>query len=339
MIYDCFSFFNELDLLEIRLNILKDVVDKFVLVEAGETHTGKPKPYFYKESEARFAAFKDRIIYVRIEKFPTGHDAWWNENYQRNKILDGLKDAAPNDIVLISDLDEIPRPEIVANVAKRGGVWRFNHVSYGFYINFIDLRCRNMCGTKLLSYHDLTTGFDGISVHYDEFLPKALNEGTTVTKIRRRHFPSSRGGEKLLKNAGWHFTCLGGAKAILVKMRAVAPHHDFNPDDPLLSVERIEALLMKGQGPALKMNCFGVLLDKSFPEYIRDNQDKYAHLIFKVTPAYIQQVRWARFFRTVQGRIIQFCELAMPSWLHDFLHVIRMRIIFAGRRRSSLHKT
>ncbi len=339
MIYDCFSFFNELDLLEIRLNILKDVVDKFVLVEAGETHTGKPKPYFYKESETRFAAFKDRIIYVRIEKFPPGHDAWWNENYQRNKILDGLKYAASNDIVLISDLDEIPRPEIVANVAKRGGVWRFNHVSYGFYLNFIDLRCRNMCGTKLLTYHDLTTGFDGISTNYNEFLPEDLNAGTTVTKIRRRSFPTCKGGERLIKNAGWHFTCLGGAKAILAKMRAVAPHHDFNPDDTLLSIERVESLLAKGQGPALKMNCFGVPLDNSFPRYIVDNQEKYAHLIFKITPDYVRQVRWARRFRTIQGRLIQFCEWAMPSWLHDFLHVIRMRIIFAGRRRSSLHKT
>ena len=56
MTYDCFSFFNELDLLEIRLNVLKDAVDKFVLVEAGETHSGKPKPLYFKENEARFAA-------------------------------------------------------------------------------------------------------------------------------------------------------------------------------------------------------------------------------------------------------------------------------------------
>ena len=54
MVYDCFSFFNELDLLEIRLNVLKDVVDKFVLVEATRTHTGRPKPLYYEENKARF---------------------------------------------------------------------------------------------------------------------------------------------------------------------------------------------------------------------------------------------------------------------------------------------
>ena len=327
MIYDCFSFFNELDLLEIRLNILKDVVDKFVIVEAGETHTGKPKPLYFKENEARLDAFKNRIIYVCIKKFPPGHDAWWNENYQRNMILDGLKDASPDDIIMISDLDEIPRPEIVRQVSKKGGVWRFNHMSYGFYLNFIDLRCRNMCGTKLLSYHDLLTGFDGAKTNYNEFLPEDLNQGTTVTKIRRRRFPASKGGERLVRNAGWHFTCLGGAKALLTKMRAVAPHHNFDPDDPSLTVEKIETLLAKGQGPALKMNCFGVPLDATFPVYLREHQDKYSNLIFKITPEYKRRVRWSRRFRTIQGRLIQFCEWVIPSWLHGFLHVIRMKLL------------
>ena len=95
MIYDCFSFFNELDLLEIRLNVLKDVVDKFVLVEAGETHTGKPKPLYFKENEARFAAFRDRIIYVAIERFPeVCTTSWARENWQRNAIAEGLKGSA-----------------------------------------------------------------------------------------------------------------------------------------------------------------------------------------------------------------------------------------------------
>jgi len=69
MIYDCFTFFNELDLLEIRLNVLKDVVDRFVLVEATQTFTGRPKPLYYKENAARFAAFADRIIHVVVDDF------------------------------------------------------------------------------------------------------------------------------------------------------------------------------------------------------------------------------------------------------------------------------
>jgi len=331
MIYDCFTFFNELDLLEIRLNVLKDVVDRFVLVEAGETHTGKPKAFLFDENRARFAAFLDRIEYVRIDRFPEGHDAWWNECYQRNRILDGLAKARQDDVVLISDLDEIPRPELVERYAKIPGVWTFNMRSFGFYLNWEDLRCRNMCGTKMLSYRDLTTGFDGVEVTYDEFLPEDGNQGATVTKVRRRTFPPSRGGERKLRDSGWHFTCLGGAAALLTKMRAVAPHRGFDPEDPSLTVEKVEALLAKGQGPALKMNCFAVPIDASFPRYLRENVDRYAHLVFADTPEYEKRVRWARRFRLVQGRLIQIVERLMPDWLHNALHNIRVSISRGGK--------
>lgn len=329
MVYDCFTFFNELDLLEIRLNILKDVVDRFVLVEAGETHTGKRKPFYFAENRNRFAAFLDRIIYVSIESFPTGHDAWWNENYQRNEIMKGLTDARDDDRVMISDLDEIPNPELVAEYATKLGVWSFNHVSYGFFLNMVDVRCRNMHGTKLLSVKDLRHGFDGIDedVVYNEFLPRSLNEGTTVTKIRRRSFPESRGGEQTVHRAGWHFTCLGGAKSMLEKMRSVAPHRGFHPDDPNMTEASVMASIQCGKGIGLKMNCFAKPVDDSLPKYIQDNQERYAHLIFPASPAYMRKTLLPRLFRAVQGRIIQFVEWAMPGRVHDFLHVVRVKLI------------
>ena len=327
MIYDCFTFFNELDLLEIRLNVLKDVVDRFVLVEAEETHTGKKKPLYYRDNIHRFEEFRDKIIHVSIKSFPKGHDAWWNENYQRNAILQGLECARIDDVILVSDLDEIPRPEVVKELSGKKGVWRFNHVSYGFYLNWQDVRCCNMCGTIMLSYHDLLTGFDDVNTFYNEFLPSDLNVGTTVTKIRRRPFPRSKGGEHLIKNAGWHFTCLGGPRGLLEKMRAVAPHHDFDPNDSSLTIDGLEMLLSKGQGPGLKRNCFGVPIDSSFPDYIRENQTRYSDLIYPITTEYLKRVRVARLFRTIQGRLIQFCEWAMPSRVHNLLHIIRMKLM------------
>jgi len=327
MIYDCFTFFNELDLLEMRLNVLKDVVDKFVLVEAGETHTGKPKPLYFKGNEARFAAFKDRIIYLCIDKFPTGHTAWWNENYQRNEIIKGLKDASDNDDILISDMDEIPNPDTVKSFAGTPGVKVFHQKYYSFYLNYLNVRCQNLVTTKMLPYHLLKNGFDGVEVLHNEFLPDDINVGTTVTKVRRRTLPRSRGGERIVPNGGWHFTCLGGAQAMVNKMRAVAPHHDFNPDDPNLTPERMAELIAKGQGPALKMNCFAVPIDESFPAYIRGNQDKYAHLIFPVTPEYMKHVRVARLLRTLQGRWIQFAEWVCPAALHNWLHLVKMRLL------------
>ena len=124
MIYDCFTFFNELDLLEIRLNILNDVVDKFVLVEATKTFSGKDKPLYYEQNKKRFAKFQDKIIHVIVDDFPKPDDktqdvAFMMESYQRNAILWGLKSAKDNDVVIIADLDEIPNPETVYEGAKK----------------------------------------------------------------------------------------------------------------------------------------------------------------------------------------------------------------------------
>lgn len=71
MVYDCFSFFNELDLLEIRLNTLDSIVDKFILVESTLTHTGNQKPLFYAENKSRFKKFNDKIIHIIVDEFPS----------------------------------------------------------------------------------------------------------------------------------------------------------------------------------------------------------------------------------------------------------------------------
>ncbi|MGN1154117.1 MAG: hypothetical protein ACI4S3_08815 [Candidatus Gastranaerophilaceae bacterium] len=95
MIYDCFTFFNELDLLEIRLNILNDVVDKFVLVEATKTFTGQDKPLYYNDNKEKFSAFNAKIIHVVVDDYPSIglETAWGYENWQRNCISRGLNNA------------------------------------------------------------------------------------------------------------------------------------------------------------------------------------------------------------------------------------------------------
>lgn len=121
MIYDCFTFFNELDLLEIRLNILNDFVDKFVLVEGNKTHTGNKKRFVFEENKQRFESFLDKIIYIKVDDFPqldiSAKDEFGNrwilENFQRDAIIRGLTNCKPNDIILISDVDEIPNPNAI----------------------------------------------------------------------------------------------------------------------------------------------------------------------------------------------------------------------------------
>ena len=127
MIYDCFPFFNELDILEIRLNTLYDTVDYFVITEANKTHTGKRKAYVFEQNKDRFSKFLDKIIYIKVDDFPNFEDSkasddgnkWMYENYQRDAIMKGLTNCKPDDIVIISDCDEIPNPKAI-RIYKRG---------------------------------------------------------------------------------------------------------------------------------------------------------------------------------------------------------------------------
>ena len=108
MIYDCFMFFDELMLLEIRLKELSPVVDKFVLVEATHTHSSKTKRLYYNEVKDNevFAPFKDKIIHV-IFKDSISSDRFVNDRNQRNAIALGLTVCNPDDIIIVTDIDEI----------------------------------------------------------------------------------------------------------------------------------------------------------------------------------------------------------------------------------------
>ena len=140
MIYDCFCFFNELDLLEIRLNTLDSVVDKFILVESTLTFTGNSKPLYYTENKNRFEKFKNKIIHIIVDNFPSIPNAtyreiaWIREYTQRNAILRGIpKTAKDDDYLIIADLDEIPCPEAIKKALSYNGV---SHLSLSMYYYF-----------------------------------------------------------------------------------------------------------------------------------------------------------------------------------------------------------
>lgn len=118
--FDGFPLFNEIDLLELRLNALWDVVDTFVIVEVKETFTGNPKPMCMLDHEERLAKYMHKIRYVIVESFPPGMTDWDNEAYQRNEIQRELSDVLPDDILIFSDLDEIQRARVVKSIIERG---------------------------------------------------------------------------------------------------------------------------------------------------------------------------------------------------------------------------
>ncbi len=113
MIYDCFSYWDEDLLLELRLNILDKIVDHFVIVEGDKTWQNNPKEL--KFDIKKFQKFRNKIIYIPVTDLPDGEDPYLRENHQRNSISRGIKNAKDDDIILISDLDEIPNPNSIKN--------------------------------------------------------------------------------------------------------------------------------------------------------------------------------------------------------------------------------
>ena len=282
MTYDCFSFFNELDLLEIRLNTLSEVVDKFVLVESPFTHTGNPKPLYYDENKKRFSKFNDRIIHIVVDDFPEmpndmpiREKAWTRENWQRNAIVRGLpKDIKDDDILLISDLDEIPSPEYVKSaISSPVGITRLDLKAYCFFINL-----RNISypiwnnGTRILTWETFNAPNTYANAKYTECCLAAVNQGPSATRVRFLK------PDKILQPAGWHFSYLGGVEAIQKKMKSIA-HTEFDTEKRT-SLENIRKTLLAGKSLFNSYEKFlPELLNCSFPQYVISAQDNFRHLI------------------------------------------------------------
>ncbi|MBQ2624124.1 MAG: hypothetical protein IJG18_03410 [Kiritimatiellae bacterium] len=288
MIYDCFSFFNELDLLEIRLNTLDKVVDKFILVESTLTHTGNPKPLYYAQNKDRFAHFNDRIIHIVVDDFPTFADtppremAWIRENWQRNAIVRGIPaDAQDNDYLIISDLDEIPSPKAVKIATTYNGISHLHLKFYSYFLNY-----RNYFtpiwtgGGQILPLGIIRHSKAPFDTELNLLVDRRVNCGMTPTLVRHlkpRH---------TIKNAGWHFSFCGGTEAIRAKMNAYA-HTEINTPENTSS-QNIEHKVHSGMAPYNNPDrFFAVRLGKSFPKYICDNTDRLSHLIYPITPLYI----------------------------------------------------
>ncbi len=117
-LFDCFTFNDELELLELRLASSSSFVDRFVLVEAATTFSGAEKPLHFERNRDRFAEWSDQITHVVVDDMPPpSENRWAAEVHQRNSLLRGLEGVAADDVILVSDVDEIVHPEVLATLA------------------------------------------------------------------------------------------------------------------------------------------------------------------------------------------------------------------------------
>ena len=152
-IFDCFTFFNELDLLEFRLEYLDPVVDYFVIAESNLTHSGNEKPYNYHNNSKRYEKWSDKIIYLpivqekeglsfdQVNSYTPSNGSWILENQQRNSLSYVYPRVGDKDLVLIGDLDEIPELGILMyykNLNKQGVLvptYSFRQLFHYYYMN------------------------------------------------------------------------------------------------------------------------------------------------------------------------------------------------------------
>lgn len=212
MIIDCFTFFNELDLLEIRLNELYPVVDKFVLVEAELTQSLKNKPLYFNLHKNRYEKFSDKIVHIIMQEneCPTNIDNIWSmENAQRNKIKEGVHKCNANidDIILISDLDEIPKANLIEKIPRLFKQENINICSFEmeFFAYFINLQAssRKWIGTVACS-NEL----------FQQYLPQ--------------DFRNKKDFLPLIQDGGWHFSWLGGYEKVYEKSLSCIEPFDKN---------------------------------------------------------------------------------------------------------------
>lgn len=272
MIYDCFTFFNELDLLEIRLNILNDYVDKFVIVESTRTFNNKKKKLYYEENKERYKKFEDKIIHIVMDEFSPEEDIgdWTIENSQRNCIMKGLKNCSDDDIIIISDLDEIPRPELIRQAYNPNKIIAFDCDVYNYFLNNYIVGYEWTHGPKMLSYKNFKHILDDCKLSDTYAIDTKVNKGTTPCRIRLYYGAK----QTHIKKGGWHFSYMGDVDVIMDKIRACFEYEPIsNKDDCLKMINSKKFLDTYYLVP--------VEIDETFPEYIQKNIDKYSDFIIR----------------------------------------------------------
>ena len=212
-IFDCFMFFNELDLLELRLMEVYDYVDYFVLVEGNKTHTGHPKEFIFEQNKERYSKWLDKIIHVKIEDFPEyvlDRPALL-ENFHRNQIIRGLVGKVEvGDKIMVSDVDEIPNMEMIKPYFNQPGWFHFKCDLFYYYVN-------TQCDC----------GFGGVVMaEWKNFRnPQRLR----MMAIRKQRW--TEGSDNVFMHSGWHYSylCGGDPERVMFKAKNIFEGHDSAP--------------------------------------------------------------------------------------------------------------
>ena len=284
-IFDCFMYFDEELILDVRLNTLNEFVDYFVIVESKFTHSGEERNLQFNHQ--KFEKFKDKIIYLIYDQQPAGvksinnkdteheissqyiFNAGHRENGQRNYIAKGLVNADENDIILISDVDEIPNLYNInfKNIDEKIILFKQNMFYYKFNLHLPKLI---WTGTKGCKKKDLLD---------PQWLRNVKDRKYRFFRLDTLFSKNKYQSIKYINNGGWHFTNLKTAKEIEFKLKSYLHHREFDVNP--LTVDQISKIIND------KRAIYNLNVDKSDSKW--RGGDKLEKFEIKKLPIYIQE--------------------------------------------------
>ena len=269
-IYDCFLYNNEDEILDLRLNILNNKVNFFIIVESEYTHTGKKKKLAFNKD--KFKEFSDKIIYLQCKTYINGVDknktAWKNENLQRDYISTGFKNIDKEDYIIISDIDEIPNLDSLNQDDLQRKIISFKQRSFIYKYNICE-KYPTWLGSKMckLKYLKSPQWLRNLKVtkKYKNF------------RIDKIFFSKSYEHDyTIIENGGWHFSWIGSLDYIKSKIKDTA-HTEINLSE--FNCEENLKNMIQNMLP-IKPDGINYITTKNFdllPNYLIKNIEKYRH--------------------------------------------------------------
>ena len=263
-IYDCFQYFNEDHIVDLRLNILDEFVDYFVISESTKTHQGKSKKINFDIK--KFSKFKDKIIFIKADY---KNEINFNnhiggespvEQHQRNSLIKGIKDALPDDLIILSDSDEIPDLTKLHEIKNNKKFIAFSQKMFMYKLNLQNLDESNWIGSKITK-------------------KKYIKSMQDLRNLKFKNYPFWR-IDKLSQQiirGGWHFSYMQTPSQILNKIKSFS-HGEYNNKN--INEKNIEEKILNSEdifGRDIKLKKIDI--DNTYPEYILRNKDKYSDWI------------------------------------------------------------
>tara|TARA_B100001175_G_scaffold203398_1_gene172653 strand:- start:3042 stop:3839 length:798 start_codon:yes stop_codon:yes gene_type:complete len=261
-IIDCVTYFDEDVLLDLRLNILYEFVDKFVICEGAYDHRGNKRETKFNINN--FKKFSDKIIYLKVDDFPSLEDPWKMLRHQRNSSMKYIRELDPDDYVLISDVDEIPNPhklEEFTNNKNEIGV--FKQLFFYYKLNLLNFSSPEWFGTKICKV-------------------KKFKNPDWLRSYKYKQYPWWRFDKpknlKIIPNGGWHFSFLYDVEGIIKKISSYQ-HTEFDNKN-IKNYEKIKKKIIEGEDIFNRGYKFKKInIDEKFPNYIINNKNNLKNWI------------------------------------------------------------